>query len=199
MPENRYSDNHASSSVARTMNNYGGRCNFALAPWLKQFVDSDNPPRPTARAIRELKEQEAYSDSSKRVWIPPAPGDTPARSAAPTSACVTNQTSRLLPFSATRRDPHLGFSLRVPTRDSLGRTCNKFRYFSRYARRSGRFGQDLLSKPHRNRRMSQTLPTTCPPGASRWRQAPRRHATPRRPATGYRSERCTGWDCCSSW
>jgi NTE family protein len=52
-----------------TMNNYGGRCNFALPSWLKQFVDADDPPRPAARAIRELRELEAYTDSTSRPYV----------------------------------------------------------------------------------------------------------------------------------
>ena len=38
-----------------TINNYGGTCNTITPAWVKPFLDSDNPPRPAARAIRSLK------------------------------------------------------------------------------------------------------------------------------------------------
>jgi NTE family protein len=52
-----------------TINNYGGTCNFVMPPWIKLFTQSSNPPRPAARAIRELKEGEAYTDSVHRPYI----------------------------------------------------------------------------------------------------------------------------------
>ncbi len=52
-----------------TINNYGGTCNFSIPPWAKIFIQSANPPRPAARAIRELKEAETYGDSTKRPYI----------------------------------------------------------------------------------------------------------------------------------
>ena len=33
-----------------TINNYGGTCNTKFPEWVKLFTDSDNPPRPAARA-----------------------------------------------------------------------------------------------------------------------------------------------------
>ena len=39
-----------------TINNYGGTCDKTFPPWTKLFLDSPNPPRPAARAIRELRE-----------------------------------------------------------------------------------------------------------------------------------------------
>ena len=52
-----------------TINNYGGTCNFVAPPWVKLFTQSANPPRPAARAIRELKEGEAFTDSVRRPYI----------------------------------------------------------------------------------------------------------------------------------
>ena len=52
-----------------TINNYGGTCNRVTPPLVKLFVDSDNPPRPAARAIRSLKAEEAYADSVHRPYI----------------------------------------------------------------------------------------------------------------------------------
>ena len=52
-----------------TINNYGGTCNFNIPPWAKMFTQSANPPRPAARVIRELKEAETYTDSTKRPYI----------------------------------------------------------------------------------------------------------------------------------
>src|SRR5437667_1642472 len=52
-----------------TMNNYGGTCNRTTPALVKVFTDSDNPPRPAARAIRSLKAEEAYGDSVHRPYI----------------------------------------------------------------------------------------------------------------------------------
>jgi len=52
-----------------TVNNYGGTCNFALPGWAKAFVASAEPPRPAARAIRELKEAQAYADGVHRPYL----------------------------------------------------------------------------------------------------------------------------------
>jgi NTE family protein len=52
-----------------TINNYGGTCNRTTPALVKLFVDSDNPPRPAARAIRSLKAEEAYGDSVHRPYI----------------------------------------------------------------------------------------------------------------------------------
>ena len=52
-----------------TLNNYGGTCNYGLPAWAKPFVDSPNPPRPAARAIRSLKATQAYGDSVKRPYL----------------------------------------------------------------------------------------------------------------------------------
>jgi NTE family protein len=52
-----------------TINNYGGTCNFTAPLWVKQFSQSANPPRPAARAIRELKEGEALADGVHRPYV----------------------------------------------------------------------------------------------------------------------------------
>jgi len=52
-----------------TLNNYGGTCNYAVPPWVKMFTQAAEPPRPAARAIRELKEGETYADSVHRPYV----------------------------------------------------------------------------------------------------------------------------------
>ena len=52
-----------------TINNYGGTCNRVAPAWVKLFVDSDNPPRPAARAIRSLTSEEAFGDSVHRPYL----------------------------------------------------------------------------------------------------------------------------------
>jgi NTE family protein len=52
-----------------TINNYGGTCNYTVPPWVQLFTRSAHPPRPAARAIRELKEAETYTDSVNRPYI----------------------------------------------------------------------------------------------------------------------------------
>ncbi|MDM0015781.1 patatin-like phospholipase family protein [Variovorax sp. J22P168] len=52
-----------------TLNNYGGNCNQAQPPWVKRFIDTDNPPRPAARAIRSLKSLGDFGDSKARPYI----------------------------------------------------------------------------------------------------------------------------------
>jgi len=52
-----------------TINNYGGTCNSGLPPWMAAFTDSANPPRPAARALRELSVAAAYSDSVHHPYI----------------------------------------------------------------------------------------------------------------------------------
>ncbi|HTR59113.1 MAG TPA: patatin-like phospholipase family protein [Casimicrobiaceae bacterium] len=52
-----------------TINNYGGTCNNTLPPWVMAFRDSPNPPRPAARAVRELRDAEAYTDSVHHPYI----------------------------------------------------------------------------------------------------------------------------------
>ena len=52
-----------------TINNYGGTCNYAVPAWVKLFAQSTNPPRPAARAVRELKDAEPYFDSVHHPYI----------------------------------------------------------------------------------------------------------------------------------
>ena len=52
-----------------TINNYGGTCNRVTPPLVKLFTDSDNPPRPAARAIRSLRAEEAFGDSAHRPYL----------------------------------------------------------------------------------------------------------------------------------
>ena len=52
-----------------TINNYGGTCGYAIPAWAREFLKSENPPRPAARAIRELKDAEPYADGVHRPYI----------------------------------------------------------------------------------------------------------------------------------
>jgi NTE family protein len=52
-----------------TINNYGGTCDTKYPSWVKLFLDSANPPRPAARAIRSLRALQAYSDGVHRPYI----------------------------------------------------------------------------------------------------------------------------------
>ncbi|MDM0037014.1 patatin-like phospholipase family protein [Variovorax sp. J22P271] len=52
-----------------TLNNYGGTCNMTPPPWVARFTDTDNPPRPAARAIRSLRSLGDFTDSAKRPYI----------------------------------------------------------------------------------------------------------------------------------
>jgi NTE family protein len=52
-----------------TINNYGGTCNYSLPAWATAFIGSANPPRPAARAIRELKDIEPYMDSVRSPYV----------------------------------------------------------------------------------------------------------------------------------
>jgi NTE family protein len=52
-----------------TIDNYGGTCNYAAPAWVKLFIDSADPPRPAARAIRSLKAMEGYNNSVDRPFV----------------------------------------------------------------------------------------------------------------------------------
>jgi len=52
-----------------TIKNYGGTCNATPPGWAKMFLDTDNPPRPAARAIRSLKSLQAYGDGVRRPYL----------------------------------------------------------------------------------------------------------------------------------
>ena len=52
-----------------TLDNYGGTCNKTTPPWAAPFVDGAEPPRPAARAIRQLRGEEAYGDGVNRPYL----------------------------------------------------------------------------------------------------------------------------------
>ncbi len=52
-----------------TIKNYGGTCNATFPAWANMFLDNDNPPRPAARAIRSLKNLQAYGDGVHRPYL----------------------------------------------------------------------------------------------------------------------------------
>ncbi|RZL88472.1 MAG: patatin-like phospholipase family protein [Variovorax sp.] len=52
-----------------TLNNYGGTCNLTPPAWVNKFLDTDNPPRPAARAIRSLRSLSDFGDSGKRPYL----------------------------------------------------------------------------------------------------------------------------------
>ncbi|MCE2970756.1 MAG: patatin-like phospholipase family protein [Burkholderiales bacterium] len=52
-----------------TMNNYGGRCGYQVPPLLKPFAESAHPPRPAARARRELDDTLAFGDGAHRPYL----------------------------------------------------------------------------------------------------------------------------------
>ena len=52
-----------------TLSNYGGTCDRATPEWIRQFIESENPPRPAARAIRSLRAAEALGDSVRRPYL----------------------------------------------------------------------------------------------------------------------------------
>jgi NTE family protein len=64
----------ASSAVpvvlsAVTINNYGDTCNAVTPSWAKPFLESAEPPRPAARALRSLKAAQALADSVHRPYL----------------------------------------------------------------------------------------------------------------------------------
>lgn len=52
-----------------TIKNYGGTCNATIPEWAKPFLDTANPPRPAARAIRSLKAGLAFGDGTHRPYL----------------------------------------------------------------------------------------------------------------------------------
>lgn len=64
----------ASSAVpvvlsAVTLRNYGGTCNATRPEWAKPFLDSTNPPRPAARALRSLRAEASFGDGVRRPYL----------------------------------------------------------------------------------------------------------------------------------
>ncbi|WP_074631117.1 MULTISPECIES: patatin-like phospholipase family protein [Nitrosospira] len=51
------------------INNYGGTCNKIRPAWVAPFVDTAEPPRPAARAVRQLQGEEAYGDGVNRPYL----------------------------------------------------------------------------------------------------------------------------------
>lgn len=52
-----------------TLNNYGGTCGDTIPDWAHQFLATPDPPRPAARAMRELKSLATLGDSRDRPYI----------------------------------------------------------------------------------------------------------------------------------
>ncbi len=52
-----------------TIKNYGGTCNGKFPAWTKLFLDTNNPPRPAARAIRSLQALQDYGNSERRPYL----------------------------------------------------------------------------------------------------------------------------------
>jgi len=52
-----------------TINNYAGTCHTRLPPWVKLFTDAAEPPRPAARAIRSLRDLQAFGDGVHRPYL----------------------------------------------------------------------------------------------------------------------------------
>lgn len=52
-----------------TLNNYGGSCRYELPALIKPFAESPDPPRPAARAKRELDDSLALGDGAHRPYI----------------------------------------------------------------------------------------------------------------------------------
>ena len=52
-----------------TINNYGGTCNYQIPAWAKAYLETANPPRPAARAIREIRDIQPYADGVQRPYI----------------------------------------------------------------------------------------------------------------------------------
>ena len=64
----------ASSAVplvlsAVTFNNYGGSCKFTSPPWTEAFRDPETAPRPAARAVKELRDLDAYQDGVQKPYL----------------------------------------------------------------------------------------------------------------------------------
>ena len=52
-----------------TIKNYGGTCNATTPGWAKPFLESAEPPRPAARALRSLKAEQSFSDGVHRPYL----------------------------------------------------------------------------------------------------------------------------------
>ncbi len=52
-----------------TLNSYGGTCGPSMPAWVGKFLDTDDPPRPAARAVRSLKGLQEFGDGVNRPFI----------------------------------------------------------------------------------------------------------------------------------
>jgi NTE family protein len=52
-----------------TLNNYGGTCNTVPPTWAVPFLNTQDPPRPAARAARTLNRTMAFGDSVNRPYL----------------------------------------------------------------------------------------------------------------------------------
>jgi NTE family protein len=52
-----------------TFNNHAGTCNTHFPAWVQRFANVEEPPRPAARAMRTLKDMQAYGDGVHRPYI----------------------------------------------------------------------------------------------------------------------------------
>ncbi|WP_434033902.1 patatin-like phospholipase family protein [Cupriavidus sp. a3] len=52
-----------------TLNNYGGNCGYAAPEWVRPFINTNDAPRPAARATRHLKEEAELENSIERPYI----------------------------------------------------------------------------------------------------------------------------------
>ncbi len=52
-----------------TIKNYGGTCNATTPGWAKPFLESAEPPRPAARALRSLRAEQAFADGIRRPYL----------------------------------------------------------------------------------------------------------------------------------
>ena len=52
-----------------TIDNHGGKCGSQPPAWLRPFLDSNDPPRPAARAFRTLRAEESFRDSTQRPFL----------------------------------------------------------------------------------------------------------------------------------
>ena len=52
-----------------TIKNYGGTCNTITPMWARPFIDTADPPRPAARAIRSMKAEQAFGDGVRRPYL----------------------------------------------------------------------------------------------------------------------------------
>jgi NTE family protein len=52
-----------------TIKNYGGTCNYIPPGWAKPFLESAEPQRPAARALRSIKAEQSFTDSVHRPYL----------------------------------------------------------------------------------------------------------------------------------